>query len=62
MTKTAAAVGTVVRAGSWILQNPLVSGEPGAFNSQGVEPNVSDPTFRQIGADIAPDDAPPAGK
>jgi hypothetical protein len=26
MTKTAAAVGTVVRAGSWILQNPLVSG------------------------------------
>jgi hypothetical protein len=83
MTKTAAAVGTVVRAGSWILQNPVVSGysateaylraqkiaiavvttfEPGAFNSQGIEPNASDPIFRQIGAYIARDDAPPAGK
>ncbi len=73
----------VVRAGSWILQNPLVSGysateaylpsqkiaiavaatfEPAAFNSQGVEPNASDPIFRQIGAYMAPDDAPPTGK
>jgi len=73
----------VVRAGSWILQNPLVSGysateaflpaqkiaiavvttfEPGAFNSQGVEPNASDPIFRQIGAYLAPHDAPPTGK
>ena len=73
----------VVRAGSWILQNPLVSGysateaylpsqkiaiavattfEPSAFNSQGVEPNASDPIFRQIGAYMAPNDAPPTGK
>ncbi|HTW00553.1 MAG TPA: serine hydrolase domain-containing protein [Streptosporangiaceae bacterium] len=73
----------VVRAGSWILQNPLVSGysateaylpsqkiaiavvttfEPAAFNSQGVEPNASDPIFRQIGAYMAPADAPPTGK
>ena len=72
-----------MRAGSWILQNPLVSGysateaylpsqkiaiavtttfEPAAFNSQGVEPNASDPIFRQIGAYMAPDDAPPTGK
>jgi CubicO group peptidase (beta-lactamase class C family) len=73
----------VVRAGSWILQNPLVSGysateaylpaqkiaiavvttfEPAAFDSQGVEPNASDPIFRQIGAYLAPHDAPPTGK
>ena len=73
----------VVRAGSWILQNPLLSGysatdaylpsqkiaiavattfEPSAFNSQGVEPNASDPIFRQIGAYMAPNDAPPTGK
>ena len=73
----------VVRAGSWILQNPLVNGysateahhpsqviaiavvttfEPAAFNSPGVEPNASDPIFRQIGAQVAPNDAPPAGK
>jgi CubicO group peptidase (beta-lactamase class C family) len=73
----------VVRAGSWILQNPLVSGYsateaylpsqkiaiavvttflPAAFNSQGVEPNASDPIFRQIGAYMAPADAPPTGK
>lgn len=73
----------VVRAGSWILQDPLVSGysatdaylpsqkiaiavaatfEPSAFNSQGVEPNASDPIFRQIGAYMAPNDAPPTGK
>jgi CubicO group peptidase (beta-lactamase class C family) len=70
----------VVRAGSWILQNPLVSGysateaylpsqkiaiavaatfEPAAFNSQGVEPDASDPLFRAIGAYMAPNDAPP---
>ena len=70
----------VVRAGSWILQNPLVSGysateaylpsqkiaiavavtfEPAAFNSQGVEPDASDPRFRAIGAYMAPNDAPP---
>jgi CubicO group peptidase (beta-lactamase class C family) len=73
----------VVRAGSWILQNPLVSGysateaylpsqkiaiavvttfEPAAFNSQGVEPNASDPIFRQLGAYMAPNAAPPTGK
>jgi CubicO group peptidase (beta-lactamase class C family) len=73
----------VVRAGSWILQNPLVSGysateaylpsqkiaiavavtfEPAAFNSQGVEPDASDPLFRAIGAYMAPNDAPPTKK
>ncbi len=73
----------VVRAGSWILQNPLVSGysateaylpsqkiaiavaatfEPAAFNSQGVEPDASDPLFRAIGAYVAPNDAPPTKK
>jgi CubicO group peptidase (beta-lactamase class C family) len=73
----------VVRAGSWILQNPLVSGysateaylpsqkiaiavavtfEPSAFNSQGVEPDASDPLFRAIGAYMAPNDAPPTKK
>jgi hypothetical protein len=73
----------VVRAGSWILQDPLLSGyiaadgylpsqkiaiavattfEPAAFNSQGVEPNAADPIFRQIGAYMAPGDAPPTGK
>ncbi len=73
----------VVRAGSWILQNPLVSGyssteaylpsqkiaiavavtfQPAAFNSQGVEPDASDPVFRAIGAYMAPDDAPPTKK
>lgn len=70
----------VVKAGSWILQDPLLSGwssaeaylpaqkiaiavvatfEPSAFNSQGVEPNASDPIFRSIGAYLAPGDAPP---
>jgi hypothetical protein len=28
--------------------------EPAAFNSQGVEPNAADPSFRQIGAYMAP--------
>jgi CubicO group peptidase (beta-lactamase class C family) len=73
----------VVKAGSWILQDPLLSGwssteaylpsqkiaiavvanfEPSAFNSQGVEPNASDPIFRLIAAYMAPDDAPPVKK
>lgn len=73
----------VVRSGSWIMQNPLLSGysateaylpsqkiaiavattfSPGAFNSQGVEPNASDTIFRSIGGYIAPHDAPPVKK
>jgi hypothetical protein len=35
--------------------------ESAAFNSQGVEPNASDPIFRAIGAYMAPNDAPPTG-
>src|SRR5882757_1761228 len=73
----------VVKAGSWILQDPLLSGwssaeaylpsqkiaiavattfAPSAFNSQGVEPNASDPIFRSIGAYLAPNDPPPTKK
>jgi CubicO group peptidase (beta-lactamase class C family) len=73
----------VVKAGSWILQDPLLSGwssaeaylpsqkiaiavaatfKPSAFNSQGVEPNASDPIFRAIGAYMAPGDPPPVKK
>jgi hypothetical protein len=33
-----------------------------AFNSQGVEPNASDPMFRTIGAYLAPGDPPPVKK
>ena len=36
--------------------------KPSAFNSQGVEPNASDPMFRTIGAYMAPNDAPPTKK
>ena len=36
--------------------------KPSAFNSQGVEPNASDPIFRAIGAYMAPGDPPPVKK
>jgi hypothetical protein len=35
---------------------------PERFNAQGVEPKASDPIFRQIGAYLAPHDAPPTSK
>jgi CubicO group peptidase (beta-lactamase class C family) len=73
----------IVRSGSWLLQNPLLSGEgaveaylpskkiaiavavtfdPQAFDSQGNYANSSDILWRQIGAYLAPDDAPPIPK
>ena len=32
---------------------------PEAFDDQGNYPNAADPLFRKIGAELAPDDAPP---
>lgn len=73
----------IVRSGSWLLQNPLLSGEgaveaylpskkiaiavavtfdPQAFDSQGNYANSSDILWRQIGAYLAPKDAPPMPK
>jgi CubicO group peptidase (beta-lactamase class C family) len=70
----------VVRSGSWILQNPQLSGFsaaeaylpseriaiavavtylPEAFDAQGAYANSADRLFRQIGAVVAPDAAPP---
>ncbi len=70
----------MVISGSWLLQNPLMSGyaaleaylpsqkiaialavtfAPEAFDNQGNYRNEADPLFRKIGAELAPDDAPP---
>jgi CubicO group peptidase (beta-lactamase class C family) len=70
----------IVRSGSWLLQNPQLSGEgaveaylpskriaiavaatfdPLAFDSQGNYANSIDILWRQIGAYLAPNDAPP---
>ncbi len=70
----------IVHSGSWLLQNPLFSGQAGimaylpsqkiaiavavtfdeeAFDPSGAYVNSADDIFREIGAYLAPDEAPP---